>query len=106
MVLRVDPGQLEAFARQVGRGAEDMRAVLAYVRRHTALSPGAGGLFEEACHGHNSLRGDVLSAVQRAAGLLQSSSEELATAASYYRRTDRGAAAEFDAAARGRGGQR
>ncbi|MEU1675707.1 type VII secretion target [Streptomyces roseifaciens] len=106
MVLRVDPGQVEAFARQVGRGAEDMRAVLEYVRRHTALSPGAGGLFEEAYHAHDSLRSDVLSAVRRVAGLLQSSSEELTTAAAYYRRTDRGAAAAFDAAVRGRGGER
>ncbi|GGX95080.1 type VII secretion target [Streptomyces hiroshimensis] len=101
MVLRVDPGQLEAFARQVGRGAEDMREVLAYARRHTVLPASAGGLFEEASLWHGPLRNDVLSALQRMAGILQGSAEELATAAGYYRGTDRGAAAAFDAALRG-----
>ncbi|WP_424892728.1 type VII secretion target [Streptomyces sp. XH2] len=106
MDLRVEPGQLEAFARQVGRGAEDMREVLAYARRHTVLPPGAAGLYGETCALHDALRGDVLSAVRRMAEILQSSSEELAAAAAYYRRTDRGAAAAFDALAGRKGAER
>ncbi|MFF7728028.1 WXG100 family type VII secretion target [Streptomyces sp. NPDC008001] len=100
MDLKVEPGQLEAFARQVGRGAEDMREVLAYARRHSALPQSAGGVFEDVALCHNPLRDDVLSALRRMADVLQASSEELATAAAYYRRTDRGTAAAFDAAIR------
>ncbi|MBF6046786.1 PE domain-containing protein [Streptomyces sp. NRRL B-1677] len=103
MDLRVEPGHLEAFARQVGRGAEDMREVLAYARRHTVLPPGADGLYGETHYLHNALRNDVLSAVRRMAEILQSSSEELAAAAGYYRRTDRASAAAFDALAREKG---
>ncbi|MGK5728452.1 type VII secretion target [Streptomyces sp. URMC 124] len=106
MVLRVEPGQLEAFARQVGRGAEDMREVLAYARRHTVLPSGAHGLYGEARLLHDALRSDVVRAVRRMAEILQHSSEELAAAAAYYRRTDRGSAAEFDALTRGKGAQR
>ncbi|MEU8551072.1 WXG100 family type VII secretion target [Streptomyces roseoverticillatus] len=106
MDLKVEPGQLEAFARQVGRGAEDMREVLAYARRHTVLPPRAAGLYGETRILHDALRSDVLSAVKRMAEVLQSSSEELAAAAVYYRRTDRGSAAEFDALARKKGADR
>ncbi|MFH8785645.1 WXG100 family type VII secretion target [Streptomyces roseoverticillatus] len=106
MDLKVEPGQLEAFARQVGRGAEDLREVLAYVRRHTLLRPAAGGLFEDVVLWHGPLRDDVLSALQRLAGVLQASSEELATAAAYYRRTDRRTAAAFDAAIREKDAER
>ncbi|MCF3104957.1 hypothetical protein IPZ58_25700 [Streptomyces roseoverticillatus] len=106
MDLKVEPGQLEAFARQVGRGAEDMREVLAYARRHTVLPPGAVGLYGETRALHDVLRSDVVSAVKRMAEILQSSSEELAAAAAYYRRTDRGSAAEFDALTRGKGAER
>ncbi|MEV5378734.1 MULTISPECIES: WXG100 family type VII secretion target [Actinomycetes] len=106
MDLRVEPGQLEAFARQVGRGAEDMREVLAYARRHTVLPPGAVGLYGETRVLHDALRSNVLSAVKRMAEVLQSSSEELAAAASYYRCTDRGSAAQFDALAGRKGAGR
>ncbi|MGK5547448.1 WXG100 family type VII secretion target [Streptomyces sp. URMC 127] len=106
MDLKVEPGQLEAFARQVGRGAEDMREVLAYARRHTVLPPGADGLYGEAHYLHNALRSNLLSAVKRMAEVLQGSSEELAAAAAYYRRTDRGVAAGFDALIRETGAAR
>ncbi|MEU4212028.1 type VII secretion target [Streptomyces sp. NPDC026206] len=97
MELRVDSAQLEDFARQVYRGAEDSREVLNYARKFTHISGEQMGLFAIAVEGHDGLRNGVLQALQRLSGILTESSEELRSAAAYYRRTDHAVAAVLDA---------
>ncbi|MFI9234616.1 type VII secretion target [Streptomyces cinnamoneus] len=97
MELRVDSGQLEAFARQIYRGAEDSREVLNYAGKFTHITARQNGLFALAVDGHDGLRHEVLQALKHLSGILTESSEELRAAAAYYRRTDHAVAASLDA---------
>ncbi|MEV4442309.1 type VII secretion target [Streptomyces sp. NPDC049577] len=97
MQLRVDPAQLEEFAGQVHRGAEDARGALEYARSRTRIGWVQGGLIGLVSDQHDELRDDVSRALERLAGILADSARELRTSASYYRRTDRRVATELDA---------
>lgn len=103
--LRVDPGQLEAFARQIGRAAEDSREVLGRTRDFTRISARNEGLMGSAIGHHTELRSGVLQALHRLSEILLCSSEELQESAAYYRRTDRAVAAAMDAVYPGEGAQ-
>ncbi|MBO0653130.1 hypothetical protein J1792_10090 [Streptomyces triculaminicus] len=98
MGLQVDTGRLEQFSRQVGRGAEDAGELLSYARGFTRISVERAGLMADVAGHHRAVRADVLSALERLAGVLRHSSDELGASASYYRHTDRDVAADFDAA--------
>ncbi|MEU8583467.1 type VII secretion target [Streptomyces abikoensis] len=96
--LRVETERLEEFSRQVGRGAEDASEMTSYTRGFTSFDFMEHGLLGLLAGQHADVRDTVLRTLDRLTAVLRESARELDAAASYYRRTDLGVAAETDAA--------
>ncbi|MEU3350585.1 type VII secretion target [Streptomyces sp. NPDC037389] len=96
--LQVETGRLEEFSRQVGRAAEDASEMASYTKGFTSLDFMEHGLLGLCAGQHTEVRDNVLRTLDRLSAVLRESARELGAAASYYRRTDLGVAAETDAA--------
>ncbi len=96
MRLQVDAGQLEGFAGQVNRGAEDAREMLDFAAKFTRISGEQGGLLTRAAGEHDAVRDRVLRTLEHLAEVLRESSRELRAASAYYRQTDLRVAADLD----------
>ncbi|MBT2387780.1 hypothetical protein [Streptomyces sp. ISL-11] len=97
MTLRVQPVELERYAGQVRRAADDAHDMLAYARRFTKISAAQAGLLARKLDQHEELRGNVLRVLRHLTEILKGSAGELDASASFYRRTDRSVAASMDA---------
>ncbi|MFE0046355.1 hypothetical protein [Streptomyces albireticuli] len=98
MTLRVQPGELEKFAGQLRRAADDAYDMLAHADRYTKVSVVEGGLFGMVAGRHEELRGAVLGTLRHLTDVLKGSAGGIEESVAYYRRTDLSLAAKLDAA--------
>ncbi|MBB5118441.1 hypothetical protein AF335_00305 [Streptomyces eurocidicus] len=98
MTLRVQPGELERFAGQLRRAADDAYDMLAHAERHTKIELLEEGAFGFVVGHHEELRETVLGALGHLADVLKGSAGGIEESVAYYRRTDLSLAARMDAA--------
>jgi hypothetical protein len=97
MGFEVRAGDLDGYATQVARAAEDMQAAGTYSQQHTAINVSNKGLIEYIVGAHRSVVGEVKSAMISAEAVLRAAQTELTKSAAYYRATDESNAASQDA---------
>jgi hypothetical protein len=96
----VEPADLEAYGKQVGRAADDMQAAKGYAQSNTEINwydLGLKSLISGASGAHETVVQNVAASLKTAESILRASAGELAASAKYYRETDRGNAAGLDA---------
>ncbi|MFF9477265.1 hypothetical protein [Streptomyces sp. NPDC014733] len=100
MTFQVEPGDLNAFSKQLGRAADDTNQALEYVRRQCSI-----GVFDKGPvsaiasifgGGHDGVMENVESMLKKLHRILESSQGEMARSASFYERTDRQQASKID----------
>lgn len=98
MTLRVQPGELERFAGQLRRAADDAYDMLAHAERYTRMGFLDTGLFGLVAGHHEELRETVLGVLGQLTDVLKGSASGIEESVAYYRRTDLSLAARLDAA--------
>jgi hypothetical protein len=97
MGFDVHPDDLDSYAAQVGRGAEDFQHAGRYAQQHSHVALSNEGLFGLIAEAHNGVVERVSAALTKAESVLRGSQKELAKSAEYYRDTDHGNASRLDA---------
>jgi hypothetical protein len=99
MAFSVDPLALRGYAALLARARDDARQCQTYfVGNVPDLSPGVDGLINPICYEHVALQQKLGAMLEQVATLLGSSQDEIAAAATRYRRTDADAALSVDEA--------
>ncbi|MFE1952958.1 MULTISPECIES: hypothetical protein [Streptomyces] len=97
MNLKVTPSDLEGYARQLGRAAEDAVAFKNHCGRHTTVGASNEGLINLVLTTHTATVQQVNSAFDKLQSILKAADGELGRSATYYIKTDRSVAAKADA---------
>ncbi len=97
MGFDVHPDDLDSYAAQVGRAAEDCRHAGRYAQQHGHVAVSDEGLFGLVAGAHSGVLERVSAALTKAESVLRGSEKELTKSATYYRETDHGNAAGLDA---------
>lgn len=100
MAFDVEPADLDAFGKQIGRAADDMQSAKSYTEANTEINwydLGLKSLISGASGAHDTVVQNVKASLTTAESILRASAGELAASARYYRETDQGNAANLDA---------
>ena len=96
MGFDVRPDDLDSYAAQVGRAAEDFQHVGRYAQQHGNVAVSNEGLFGLIAGAHSGVLERVSAALTKAESVLRAADKELSKSAKYYRETDHGSAARLD----------
>ncbi|WP_274561975.1 WXG100 family type VII secretion target [Streptomyces spiramyceticus] len=108
MGFRVEPGAIDGFSKLVGRAADGSTQAVSYTGNAQIDTVAGGQLWDLVTGDHDKYVNDAKGALQKVQKVLDSSQQELAKSAKYYRETDSGVAAKMDATypgSKGAGGQ-
>jgi hypothetical protein len=97
MGFKVQGDDLESYATQIGRAAEDIQQARKYERDNTNVGVSDQGLIELIIGAHRSVVEEVNSAMTRAESVLRAAEAEMRKSASYYKATDESTARSMDA---------
>lgn len=97
MGFDVQPDDLDSFADQAGRAADDSQHAGRYAQQYGNVAVSNEGLFGLVAGAHNGVLERVTTALTKAESVLRAAEKELSKSAAYYRETDHGAAAQLDA---------
>ena len=97
MGFEVHPDDLDSYAAQVGRAAEDFRHAGRYAQQNGHVAVSDDGLFGLIAGAHSGVVERVSAALTKAESVLRAAETELAKSATYYRQADHGNAARLDA---------
>lgn len=97
MGFKVQAGDLDGYATQVGRAAVDMQQARKYAQDNTEVGVSNQGLIELIIGAHRSVVEEVNSAMKRAESVLRAAETEMRKSADYYRATDDSTARSMDA---------
>ncbi|MFI7010681.1 type VII secretion target [Streptomyces sp. NPDC050145] len=98
MTLKVVPGDLKGYAKQVGRAADDAHEFRRHCDRYTGVDLEETGLIGLVAASHHTTVPQVEAALTRIRQVLDAASVELTRSARYYEATDRRVASRLDAA--------
>jgi uncharacterized protein YukE len=102
VTFAVQPGWLDGYAGQVGRGADDAAGVKRYLEQYRIDGGWHGSLIAVVRSAHVNSLSVAAAMAGKVAGILHTSEEGISGAAAYYRTTDAAAAARTDAILPGR----
>ncbi|MFC3572540.1 type VII secretion target [Streptomyces yaanensis] len=97
MGFDVHADDLDSYATQVGRAAEDFQHAGRYALQHGDVAVSNEGLFGLIAGAHGGVLERVSAALTKAESVLRAAQTELVKSAQYYRETDHGNAATLDA---------
>ncbi|MET9383155.1 type VII secretion target [Streptomyces sp. NPDC002928] len=97
MGFDVEPDDLDGYAAQVGRAADDFQHASRYAQQYGNVAISNEGLFGMITGAHNGVLERVSAALTKAESVLRAADKELTKSAEYYRETDHGSAARLDA---------
>ncbi|MPY63484.1 type VII secretion target [Streptomyces spongiae] len=97
MGFRVQANDLDSYASQVGRAADDIQQAGKYSQENSDVGVSNQGLIELIIGAHRSVVGEVNSAMTRAESVLRAAETEMSKSATYYRNTDTSTARSMDA---------
>ncbi|MGW0560768.1 hypothetical protein ACWDZ4_09035 [Streptomyces sp. NPDC003016] len=97
MNFRVEPGAIDGFSKLVGRAADGSTKAVSYTANAQIDNMAGGALWDVVTGDHEKYVADAKSALRKVQKVLESSQQELARTARYYRETDSGVAAKMDA---------
>jgi uncharacterized protein YukE len=97
MGFRVESGDLESYAVQVGRAADDIQSARKYAQDNSNVDVSNQGLIELLIGAHRSVVDTVNSAMTQAESVLRAAETELKKSATYYRTTETSTARSMDA---------
>ncbi|OAH14357.1 type VII secretion target [Streptomyces jeddahensis] len=97
MGFKVQAGDLESFADQVARAAEDVQQARKYAQENSDVGVSDQGLIELIIGAHRTVVDEVNSALTRAESVLRAAEAEMRKSANYYRTTDESTAQSMDA---------
>ncbi|MEU4655659.1 type VII secretion target [Streptomyces sp. NPDC023723] len=97
MGFDVQPDDLDSFAAQVGRAAEDAQHAGRYAQQNGNVTVSNEGLFGLIAGAHGGVLERVTTALTQAESVLRGAGQELSKSATYYRDTDHDSAAGIDA---------
>jgi hypothetical protein len=97
MGFKVQADDLDSYAAQVGRAAEDIQQSRKYAQGNSGVGVSDQGLIELIIGAHRSVVDEVNSAMTRAESVLRAAKMEMGKSADYYRKTDASTARSMDA---------
>ena len=97
MGFDVQPDDLDSYAAQVGRAADDSQHAGRYATQYGNVAVSNEGLFGLIAGAHNGVLERVNAALTKAESLLRAADKELSKSATYYRNSDHDSAARLDA---------
>ena len=97
MGFDVEHADLESYAKQIARAAEDLEQAKRYCNAHSAVGVSDQGLINLFLTTHTAAVQQVTEALAKAQEIVRRSGAEMAASAKYYRETDEHNAAEVDA---------
>ncbi|MGP4002260.1 hypothetical protein [Streptomyces sp. 8N706] len=97
MGFDVQPTDLEAYAKQIGRAAEDLEQAKRYCGEHSDIGVSNEGLLNLFLTTHTATVQQVTATLMKTQEIVRSSGGEMAASAKYYRATDEENAAKVDA---------
>lgn len=97
MGFRVQAGDLESYAVQVGRAADDIQQAKKYAQNNSDIGISNKGLLELIIGAHRATVETVNSAMTRIESVLRAAETEISKSATYYRTTDESTAQSMDA---------
>ncbi|GGZ67569.1 type VII secretion target [Streptomyces bluensis] len=97
MGFQVQAGDLDGYAAQVGRAADDVQQAKKYAQNNSDVGVSDQGLIELIIGAHRSVVDEVNAAMTRAESVLRAAETELKKSATYYRTTDTSTARSMDA---------
>ncbi|MGW7050602.1 WXG100 family type VII secretion target [Streptomyces sp. NPDC054887] len=97
MGFRVEPGAIDGFSKLVGRAADGGNQAVAFTANAQIDTMAGGQLWDLVAGDHNAYVASAKGALQKVQRVLESSRQELAKSAAYYRETDHDQAAKLDA---------
>ncbi|MGI5458460.1 type VII secretion target [Streptomyces sp. CA-249302] len=96
MGFDVQPDDLDSYAAQVGRAAEDFQHAGRYAQQYGNVAMSNEGLFGMIAGAHGGVLERVSAALTKAESVVRAAEKELSKSATYYRDTDHGNAAKLD----------
>lgn len=97
MSFRVDADAVDGFGKLVGRAADGGTEAVSYVGKYVKIDETLGGdAWDLVAGDHDRYVSEAKKALEKVKSVLESSADELARSATYYRETDQEAAARFD----------
>lgn len=96
MGFDVEHADLESFAKQIARAAEDLEQAKRYCNSHSTVGVSDQGLINLFLTTHTATVQQVGDALTKAQEIVRQSGSEMAAAAKYYRETDEENAATVD----------
>ncbi|MET8679862.1 type VII secretion target [Streptomyces sp. NPDC004647] len=97
MDFDVEHKDLDAFAEQIRRAAEDLEQAKRYCAEHSNIAVSNEGLISMCLTTHTATVQQVTNALKKTQEIVRSSGREMAASAKYYRETDEANAAKVDA---------
>jgi len=97
MTFTVDPQAIDGYAALLARARDDAQQCKTYFNGNVAdLSPGVDGLINPICYEHGRVQKKLAEMLDQLNTLLGTSRDELALAATQYRRSDNDTSARLD----------
>ncbi|MBT2421260.1 hypothetical protein J7F01_33890 [Streptomyces sp. ISL-22] len=96
MGFKVQADDLERYAAQVGRAAQDVQQARKYAQDNTGVGIFDQGLIELVIGAHRSVIDEVNCAMTRAESVLRAAETEMRNSADYYRTTETSTARAMD----------
>ncbi|MEV6173919.1 type VII secretion target [Streptomyces sp. NPDC051954] len=97
MGFKVQGADLESYAAQIGRAADDIQQARKYEQDNTDVGVSDQGLIELIIGAHRSVVEEVSAALTQAESVLRAAGTEMTKSANYYKTTDESTARSMDA---------